>query len=402
MLRRTGCIWVAATLALVVLPSHRALGDTAAPDTPTIARPAAGALLNKPTVPIGGMAEPRSSVTLFEGTTNFGYTNTNTLGSWSLNRTFSEGSHTVTLTATDAAGNTSAASAPRTFTIDTRVSIPSISTPAEGAVTDATSVTVTGTADPGSSVAANEGTTTLATVTANGSGAWTTGALTFTEGLHAVTARATDAAGNVSAASAARTFEVDLTAPDAPVISAPEEGAELNATPVTVSGTAEAGATVTVLEGATALGSAVAGGSGAWSVALTFADGAHSITATATDAATNTGPASGARAFSLDATVPTVAITTANSSLFVLAPVKIAGTAADASGITSVHVRYIGPGGAVALEGDATVLSPGGTAIEWTHQPAGLANGTYSVEVVARDAYENASGAASIRIAKVG
>ena len=51
--------------------------------------------------------------------------------------------------------------------------------------------------------------------------------------------------------------------------------------------------TVKVYDGATLLGSATANGSGAWSfTTAALANGAHSLTATATDVAGNTGVAS--------------------------------------------------------------------------------------------------------------
>ena len=53
---------------------------------------------------------------------------------------------------------------------------------------------------------------------------------------------------------------------------------------LTLTGTAEAGNTVSIYDGATLLGTAVANGSGAWSFTTgALADGAHSFTATATD-----------------------------------------------------------------------------------------------------------------------
>ena len=62
---------------------------------------------------------------------------------------------------------------------------------------------------------------------------------------------------------------------------------------LTLTGTAEANATVKVYDGATLLGSAVASGTGAWSyTTVALANGGHSLTATATDAAGNTGVAS--------------------------------------------------------------------------------------------------------------
>ena len=60
---------------------------------------------------------------------------------------------------------------------------------------------------------------------------------------------------------------------------------------LTLTGTAEANATVKVFDGATLLGSATANGTGAWSYhhRQRLPNATHSLTATATDAAGNTG-----------------------------------------------------------------------------------------------------------------
>ena len=55
-------------------------------------------------------------------------------------------------------------------------------------------------------------------VTANGSGAWSFTTATLADGAHSFTATATDAAGNVSAASAALSVTIDTGAPAAPAI----------------------------------------------------------------------------------------------------------------------------------------------------------------------------------------
>ena len=60
-----------------------------------------------------------------------------------------------------------------------------------------------------------------------------------------------------------------------------------------------------MFDGATLLGSAVANGSGAWTyTTAALANGAHSLTATATDAAGNTGVASSALSVTIDTTAP--------------------------------------------------------------------------------------------------
>ena len=101
---------------------------------------------------------------------------------------------------------------------------------------------------------------------------------------------------------------IDTTAPVAPSITSfsPDTGTVgdgiTTANVLTLTGTAEANATVKVFDGATLLGSAVANGSGAWSyTTAALANGAHSLTATATDAAGNTGVASAALAVTVTA-----------------------------------------------------------------------------------------------------
>ena len=76
-------------------------------------------------------------------------------------------------------------------------------------------------------------------------------------------------------------------------------------TTLTLTGTAEANSTVKVYDGATLLGSATANGSGAWSyTTAALASGAHSFTATATDAAGNTSVASSALNVTIDTVAP--------------------------------------------------------------------------------------------------
>ena len=74
---------------------------------------------------------------------------------------------------------------------------------------------------------------------------------------------------------------------------------------LTLTGSAEANATVKVYDGATLLGSATANGSGAWSyTTAALTNGAHSLTATATDVAGNTSAASSALSVTIDTSGP--------------------------------------------------------------------------------------------------
>jgi hypothetical protein len=207
-------------------------------------------------------------------------------------------------------------------TIDTTTpAAPAISaiTPDSGAtgdhITNTPVLTLSGTAEANGTVTVFDGIDQLGTVTANGSGDWNFLTATLAPGDHTFTATATDAAGNISAASAAVAETIDTTAPAAPVISAitPDSGAtgdHITNTPVlTLSGTAEANGTVTVFDGIDQLGTAPANSNGDWNFdTATLAQGDHTFTATATDAAGNISAASAAVAEAIDTTAPSIAI----------------------------------------------------------------------------------------------
>ena len=139
-----------------------------------------------------------------------------------------------------------------------------------------------------------DGATLLGTATANGSGAWSFTTAALADGSHSFTATATDTAGNTGAASSALSVTIDTGAPAAPAIASWSNDTGTagdgitNDNTLAFTGTAAANSTVRVYDGATLLGTVTANGSGAWSfTTAALADGAHSFTATATDAAGN-------------------------------------------------------------------------------------------------------------------
>src|SRR5581483_7827876 len=122
------------------------------------------------------------------------------------------------------------------------------------------------------------------------------------------------AAGNPGLASTALDVPISTTAPDAPtglgLDPASASGAAgvgtTNVTTPAVTGTAERNSTVEVLHGGSSLGTTTADNGGAWSFtpAVALVDGVHSLTATATDAAGNTGPASDPFLLAIDTVAP--------------------------------------------------------------------------------------------------
>lgn len=104
--------------------------DKTKPSTPIILTPAEGYTTNNDKPVISGTAEAGSTVKIYIDNTFYAQVITNSQGSWSYTPTNSLASsvHTITATATDAAGNISDVSATRTFTIDkTAPTLPNVS-----------------------------------------------------------------------------------------------------------------------------------------------------------------------------------------------------------------------------------------------------------------------------------
>ncbi|MGU0759540.1 Ig-like domain-containing protein [Pseudomonas aeruginosa] len=328
--------------------------DAVAPNTPVV-NPSNGNLLN-------GTAEPGSTVTLTDGNGNpIGQTTADGSGNWS----FTPGSQlpngtVVNVTASDAAGNTSA---PATTTVDSSLpSIPQVD-PSNGSV-------ISGTADAGNTIIITDGNgNPIGQVTADGSGNWS-----FTPGIPLpdgtvvnVVARSPS---NVDSAPAVIT--VDGVAPAAPVID-PSNGTE-------ISGTAEAGATVILTDGGgNPIGQATADGSGNWTFTpgTPLANGTV-INAVAQDPAGNTsGPAS----VTVDAIAPPAPVIDPSNG------VVISGTAE--AGATVILTDGNGnPIGQVTADGSGN----------WAFTPATpLANGTV-INALAQDAAGNNSSPTSATV----
>ncbi|WP_426075185.1 Ig-like domain-containing protein, partial [Janthinobacterium sp. DSP2-3-3] len=155
-----------------------------------------------------------------------------------------------------------------------------------------------------------DGVTVLGTAVATG-GAWSITSSALGDGVHTLSAKAVDAAGNSSAASSPLSLSIDSgapAAPPAPVLSAASDSGASNSDGITnvsrptITGRAEAGSTVTLYDtdGVTVLGTTIATG-GVWSItSSTLGSGTHSLTARAVDGAGNASAASSALAITID------------------------------------------------------------------------------------------------------
>ncbi|MBV8092477.1 MAG: hypothetical protein JO110_04440, partial [Acetobacteraceae bacterium] len=191
---------------------------------PTVAITSAGGLTNQPGQTIIGKGEGGTMVTVLDGTTPLGTATVAQDGTWSIAVTLSgEGVHSLTASDTDAAGNAGISNVVSYMLDETAPAAPVIDgfTPDTGVAGDKITagdashqVTLVGTAEKGSTVTLYDGASLvpLATISAS-DGTWTYTTTGLSAGTHSFTAKATDSAGNVSAASAALDLILDPVAP---------------------------------------------------------------------------------------------------------------------------------------------------------------------------------------------
>ncbi|MEP9176050.1 BapA/Bap/LapF family large adhesin [Enterobacter kobei] len=368
---------------------------------------------------ISGTAEPGSTVTIRDGNVILGTSVADSEGNFTLTLTPPKlNGETLTANATDAAGNTgpaTAAAAPDTTPPQTPVIVSVIDDVqattgpvGQNGLTNDRAPTLNGTGEPGSTITISNGSDILGTVNVPSSGLWSfTPPVPLSNGTYVFTATATDAAGNPSGQSNAWTITVDGTAPDAPVITQVVDDApggtlgslNLNdttndATP-TLSGTAEANATVTIRADGVVIGTTVADGLGAWSFtpSTPLGEGPHTLTAVATDAAGNTSGVSNSWGLIIDSVAPATPVITqvvddAPEGLGALSPngstndttPTLNGTAEPGSTVT------------IRLDGADLVTVPVGSNGTWTYTPtAPLGEGPHTFTVVATDAAGNTS-----------
>ncbi|MTH48529.1 type I secretion C-terminal target domain-containing protein, partial [Escherichia alba] len=407
--------------------------DTEAPAAPVIQSvtddndPITGVLLDgqstndtQPT--LQGTAEPGSTVVLYDGGVAVGSALVGGDGVWSLTPTspLGDGQHNLTVTATDAAGN-EGPSAAFTLTVDVQAPAtpvitsvtddiaPGTGTLTNGQATNDTRPALAGTAEPGSTVRIYDGTTLLGSVQADGVGAWTfTPTTSLGNGQHTLNVTATDAAGNVSPG-ASFTLVVDTQAPAAPVIVSVTDavtpgtgeltdGQSTNDTRPVITGTGEPGAIVSIYDVNVLLGTATVEANGSWSFRPgELSQGAHSLRATATDAAGNVSPASGSFTLTVDSITPTAPVI--NGVTDDVGPIVGSLTSGQTTNDPRPGFTGTGEPGAVINVYDngvaigSTTVGDNGT---WSFTPTtDLAQGNHPLTFTATDATGNVSPAAN-------
>jgi Ca2+-binding RTX toxin-like protein len=357
---------------------------------------------------LGGSAEPSSTVSVSFGSFTAEVVAGQT-GLWTVTLSPGElpadGSATLEVVATDAAGNTGTSTTVAVEIDTTAPAAPSILAVTGDDLVDSDEalggVTVSGTAEAGATVTISVGGAEQR-ATADGSGQWSGNFAAGDipeDGPATVTAIATDAAGNVGAAGS-REIEINTHGPAAPlvdpvgvngVVSAAEAAAGL-----TLSGSAEPGSTVSVSFGSFTA-EVMAGQDGLWAVTLSPgelpADGSATLEVVATDAVGNAGTS----------TTVAVEIDTQGPTAPLVDPVgvdSVVNAAEAAAGLTLSGSAE--PGSTVSVSfGSFTAEVPVGEGGLWTVtlSPGEVpANGSATLEVVATDAAGNAGASATVAV----
>jgi D-alanine-D-alanine ligase-like ATP-grasp enzyme len=259
--------------------------DPTAPSVTTLV----GQPVNGGTLEVQGLGEAGTTVSLYAdgGTTVVGSGVVTSAGTFDIvtTATFADATHSLAAIATDGAGLSSAPSA--SFAVAVDPSAPAV-TALVGQPVNGGTITVTGTGEAGTTVSlyADGGTAVVGSglVTSAGTFSITTSA-TFADATHTLAAIATDGAGLSSAPSAGFAVAVDPTAPAVTAL----VGQPVNGGTITVTGTGEAGTTVSLYaDGGTAVvGSGLVTSAGTFSIttSATFTAGPHTLVAAAADGA---------------------------------------------------------------------------------------------------------------------
>ncbi|WP_253706016.1 Ig-like domain-containing protein [Bradyrhizobium sp. WD16] len=362
------------------------------------------------TLALKGTAAVGSTVQLYDGSTQIGATTADSAGIWNyITSVLADAKHVLTATATNATGQTSTASSALSVTVDTAAPTAPVLT--TDSIVNTNHVVLNGTAEANSSIKVYDGTTMVGTGTTSASGAWSVTTSVLSAGAHALTATATDVAGNVSVMSkpldpvigTSTTTSTGSTSLAAPAIASFSTDSGIlgdhitNDNTPTLTGTAVASSTVKVFDGNTQVGTATANSSGRWSVTTSaLGDGSHSLTATDTDSSGHTSAASAALSVTIDThapAAPTMAVSSQTGSavggVTNLTDLVLKGTAE----VNSTVKVFDG----TTQIGSATVNSHGG----WSFDTGHLASGKHSFASTDTDVAGNAGAASAVKAVAV-
>jgi MYXO-CTERM domain-containing protein len=368
------------------------------PPALTFDTPADGTVSNNTTPALSGTVDNDSSVVvrvLDAQGNEVQVLATNVLnGAWDANAlALPEGTYSLEATATDPAGNTTVVT--NTYTVDLTPPGLTLDAPADGSSVNNNTPAVSGTVDNDSTVVVrildDQGNEVQVLAANVANGAWDASAMMLADGTYTVEATATDPAGNTTTVTNMVTVD---TAPPAVSLVTPADGVSLNDATPTVTGTAEAGAMVTITitdAGGNVVETlmATADANGDWSAdASALAEGAYTVEATAADAAGNSATSNN-NGFTIDLTAPVLTVTSpADMTSINDDTPTLTGTAEPGQVVT---IEITDAGGNVVETLTATADANG----DWTVDAAQLPEGDYVAQASATDAAGNTGSAMS-------
>ncbi|WPB79307.1 Ig-like domain-containing protein [Archangium violaceum] len=347
------------------------------PSAATVLSPAEGAYVSSPTnLFVSGKAPANSTATIYVDGAEFASQTADASGDFSAfgSGTLTQGSHRVEVAAeyqgawSERTGNN--------FIIDSKApNPPVIAVPLAGSSIATLRPTFSGTAEPHGTVSINLSGTELAPSTVDASGNWSiTPSAALEERSYTAAVSVIDAAGNRSSLSSV-SFKVDVTAPQTVLGSVPASSSTSTAAMFTFSSNEEPVSFECSLDGAEE--SAFASCSSPLS--LTVSDGRHTFKVRARDAAGNVDATPAEYSWTVDTGAPDVVMTEKPASI------TKATSARFAFGSTDVGSTF-----ECALDGAAL------TSCTSPVELSGLAEGSHSFKVVARDVVGNVSVAPGI------
>ncbi len=324
------------------LASGRVPNDTTNP-TAQITSPVEGATVNVGAVTITASAADNAAVASVEFVVDGTPIGSDSSAPYEATWTATAGPHTLSAVATDSSGNIGSSPVINVTGVvpDTTFPTVSIDSPADGATIASGTVPVEATAGDNVGVTSVEFFVDGVSIGSDATAPYAVDWNASTGGSRVLTAKASDAAGNVStSATVTVTIEVPDTEDPTVSVTSPANNASLQSgVSVSLAATANDNVGVTQVEFFVDGTSVGVDGTAPYTASWTATDGPHVITATATDAATNVGTSTAVNVTGVapDTEDPTVSITSPLEGATPYGPTTISATANDNVGVDSVE-----------------------------------------------------------------
>jgi nucleoid-associated protein YgaU len=233
---------------------------------------------NGGSISLSGTGQPGATVELWAGGVKLGDVLVGDDGTWSWDGSLEPGDYEISARTVDASGQTLnenpalAVSVPEPV-VEIALPVINMPTPGEG---EEGSISLSGSGEPGATVELWAGDAKLGDVVVGDDGAWSWDG-SLEPGDYEISARTVDASGQTLNEALAAAFTVAAeAAPPTPTLTQPQVDAQGT---ITLTGTAEAGTIIEIVEDGAVVGTALVADDGTWSFSYQAAAGAHQLAA---------------------------------------------------------------------------------------------------------------------------